>query len=93
MTPKQKFQTYDANNPLIWENFVRFTDEALAAGHSKMSAWFIINRIRWYVSVETTQDEGFKISNNFIAYYSRKFMATFPEKGKVFNTKKMKGET
>jgi hypothetical protein len=49
-----------------------------------------VNRIRWETTVETLGGD-FKISNNFIAYYSRLFMDEHPEYRGFFRTKTLKG--
>mgnify|MGYP003639177176 FL=1 len=78
-------------NPHIYPLFERFCKEALGAGHQKLSAWLIVNRIRWETSV-VTRDGDFKISNDFIAYYGRLFIYYNPQYHGFFSTKKLKGE-
>ena len=82
----ERFQRWDENNPEVYELFKRFTFEAIAAGRKKSSAWLIVNRIRWETSV-VTKGEDFKISNDFIALYSRKFMNDFTNHAGFFVTK------
>ena len=71
--------------------FERFALDAIRQGHVQLSAWLIINRIRWEVAMETSGDD-FKISNDFIAYYARLFHAYHPEHQGFFRTKKLKDE-
>ena len=85
-----RFDSFDRENPDIYTMFVGFTFEAINAGRARLSAWLIVNRIRWETTINTTGDEEFKISNDFIALYSRKFMKQFPEHDGFFNTKPMK---
>ncbi len=86
---KQKWWAWHKNNPHVYELFKRFTNEAIARGHVNLSAWLIINRIRWETSI-ITKGEDFKISNDFIAYYSRLFMHEFPQYKGFFRTKTLK---
>ena len=65
---------FDMDNPKIMEYFIRFADEVRRKGFRKYSANAIFERIRWHVSIETTDGE-FKISNNHRAYYARRLMA------------------
>ena len=74
---KQKWLKWHKENPQVYELFDRFTKEAIRKGHTRLSAWLIINRVRWETSLETFGGD-FKISNNFIAYYSRLFMEMNP---------------
>ena len=86
---KQKFNEWDIENPQVYNLFKRFTFEALDKGHKNLSAWMIVNRIRWETAIVTTGND-YKISNDFIALFSRKFMEDFPEHDGFFRTKIMK---
>lgn len=91
MTTYHKWLLYHHNNPHVFDAFERFAFEAIRAGRKRLSAWLIVNRIRWETNVETT-GEDFKISNDYIAYYARLFMKIHPEHEGFFVTKKLKGE-
>lgn len=86
---KEKWWAWHKENPQIYELFERFTMDAIRKGHKRLSAWLIVNRIRWETMVETT-GEDFKISNDFIAYYARLFMALHPEHDGFFKTKQLR---
>jgi hypothetical protein len=89
-TERQRWLEWHAANPHVYDLFKRFTFEAIDRGHRKLSAWLIVNRIRWETTVETMGGD-FKISNNFIAYYARLFMDEHPEYRGFFRTKPLKG--
>jgi hypothetical protein len=89
-TTKEKWWRWHNANPQVYELFERFTNEAINNGHTRLSAWLIVNRIRWETMVETKGDD-FKISNDFIAYYARLFMAYNPQHEGFFKTRPMKG--
>ena len=86
---KEKWWVWHKENPHVYELFERFTMDAIRRGHKRLSAWLIVNRIRWETMVETT-GEDFKISNDFIAYYARLFMALHPEYDGFFKTKQLR---
>lgn len=86
-----EFDRWHANNPAIWEYFKRFSFDALANNHKRISHWLIINRIRWEVFLVTTGTE-YKISNNAIAFYARLWRKTYPEHAQLFKIKRMRGE-
>lgn len=88
LTQKEQWWLWHKENPEVWEMFERFTFEAIEAGHTRLSPWLIINMIRWETTVRTTGE--FKIKNDYIAYYSRLFMALHPEHDGFFKTKRMK---
>ena len=89
--PKSKitlsFQKYDANNPNVWRLFVQYSQQAAHAGRKTFSAQAIIERIRWFHSVENPDDD-FKINNDFAAFYARKFHAMNPNLNGFFRTRK-----
>lgn len=92
MNQKQRWWVWHKENPHVYRMFERFTFEAIKAGHKSLSAWLIVNRIRWETTVVTKGSE-FKVSNDFIAYYARLFHALNPEHEGFFVTHKMKEET
>ncbi len=84
-----RFTDFDEKNPEVYELFVRFTFEAIKRGHKRLSAWMIANRIRWETTIVTVNCE-YKISNDYIALYSRKFMKDYPQFNGFFRIKEMK---
>ena len=91
METKRGWWQWHKRNPHVYELFKRFSMQAINRGHRNLSAWLIVNRIRWETSIETEGDD-FKISNDFIAYYSRLFMHDHPQYKGFFRTKALKSE-
>ena len=85
-----RFEKFHTDNPKVYELFKKFTFMAIRKGHNRLSAWMIANRIRWETSIETFSDDDYKISNDYIALYSRKFMEEFPQYNGFFRTKPMR---
>ena len=92
MTQKERWWEWHLNNPHVYQMFERFALEAIRKGHEHLSAWLIVNRIRWESTV-VTRGEDFKVSNDFIAYYARLFHALNPEHAGFFKTHKLKEDT
>lgn len=86
----ERFNDYHEANPDIYAMFELFSGEVVKTGKRKFSAWAIINRIRWESEIVVNSEEPFKICNDFIALYARKYMADHPEHGQLFNIKEMK---
>ena len=86
---KRKWWEWHKQNPHVYELFEKFTLDAISKGHDRLSAWLIVNRIRWETAVETRGDD-FKISNDFIAYYARLFMHNHPRYEGFFKTKQLR---
>ena len=89
ITLMNRFNNFNRDNPEVYELFKRFTFQAINKGHTRLSAWMIANRIRWETQIETVNDD-YKISNDYIALYSRKFMKDYPQHDGFFRTKPMK---
>jgi hypothetical protein len=89
ITLMNRFNNFNRDNPEVYELFKRFTFQAISKGHTRLSAWMIANRIRWETQIETVNDD-YKISNDYIALYSRKFMKDYPEHDGFFRIKPMK---
>ena len=89
VTLMNRFNNFNRDNPEVYELFKRFTFQAINKGHTRLSAWMIANRIRWETQIETVNDD-YKISNDYIALYSRKFMKDYPEHDGFFRIKPMK---
>ena len=88
---RQRWLEWHRSNPQVYELFKEFTFQAIRRGHRRLSAWLVVNRIRWETAVETSGGD-FKISNDFIAYYARLFMDENPEFRGFFRTKPLKEE-
>jgi len=70
---------------------VKFPDSpfSIVSIFTKLSAELIYNQIRWLKYMQHGND-GFKINNNFKAFYARKFMKEFPVYNGIFELRKSK---
>jgi hypothetical protein len=82
----EKFKTYDAENPEVWELFKRFTFEVINAGRKHTSANMIFYRIRYETAVSTVGDR-FKVNSAYTASYARKFEEDYPQHRGLFETR------
>lgn len=89
---EEKFLTFHKENPQIYTLVVHFAKEAIAAGFKHYGMQQIIGRVRWHTGVETRDEAGFKINNNFLPYYSRMFHRDYPQYAGFFRTRKVKQE-
>jgi hypothetical protein len=90
---KADWTKFHRENPKVYEMFERFCEEARRRGRKHLSPWLIINRIRWESFIETANDDGYKISNNYIGFYSRLYMSRDPKnRARFFTIKPMEGE-
>lgn len=78
------FEHYHRTNPRIYDYLVNFAFQARNAGKTKTSITLLVNRVRWYVDVET-QGDDFKINDHYGPYYARLLMAEYPGLEGLFN--------
>lgn len=91
---RRAFLAFHEENPAVFDLFLRFSREARRSGHSRMSAYMIMHRVRWETAITTTErrinpdtGEPLKINNNHIPYYSRLLMEQHPEFDGFFVTR------
>jgi hypothetical protein len=81
------FAEFHALNPHVYGLFNRFTREVISAGFEHYSADAVMHRVRWHTAIETRDPEGFKVNNNWVAFYSRLWMRDHPEHEGFFETR------
>lgn len=82
-----RFEKFHAANPQIWSHFRRFALEAVQSGRARFGGAMIIQRIRYFVEIETKGDVV-KINNDFEPYYVRMFVAKFPQHEGLFELRR-----
>jgi hypothetical protein len=68
------FRDFHEENPKIFRLFRKFAYQLKRAGKAQYGAKAIMERIRWHLAVETN-DEDFKINNNYTSCYARLLVA------------------
>lgn len=86
MTLEERFEKYHERNPHIYRAFRHYAFQAIAAGRKHLGVGLIAERIRWDTVI--SGDDGFKINNNYRAFYARKFMEDYPEFKGFFRTRR-----
>ena len=85
MTPEQYLEAY----PGLYDEFKKITGQMIGYGYRHGSAEAVFNVIRWERRGEL-KDDGFKLNNNFKAYFSRKYMKDHPQHEGFFRVRKSK---
>jgi len=86
---EEKFRSYEQKNPHVYEEFEKNTLELAKAGVRKTSAWLVINKMRWD-SMLRVDTQDYKIPNDFISIYARRFMKKYPHYDGIFTVKSSK---
>ena len=66
-------QAYHDKNPIVWELFVKYTQQMKDAGYKSYSAQAVIERLRWDSDLKQNSQQKFKINNNYTAFYARRY--------------------
>jgi len=85
----RRFVEFHQANPTIYALFEKFAFELIRAGRKRYGVSAVIERIRWHVGINTTDDEV-KINNDFRAYYARMFAAKNPAHANFFEVRRRK---
>ena len=81
-----KFEKWVLDNDELVKSFIKFALIAKSKGHKKISAWLIVNRVRWETEIVGNGCD-YKINNNYISHLSRKVMREVPELEGFFTIK------
>lgn len=76
---ERDFAKFDLANPHVYRLFVKYAQDARAAGKGRYSARTIGERLRWQLEVEMKSTDGFRINNNHFPFYARKLVSENPE--------------
>jgi hypothetical protein len=83
----EKFLMFHRENRHVLDLLLRFTMQLHARGRTHYGIGAVFERVRWHLAIETTEDTGLKLNNNYRAYYARLIMLLRPELGVVFQTR------
>ena len=90
-TPKHfdAFVRFHTENPQVYRELVRLARQAYERGYRRLGIELLLNLVRWNEMMSTRPDAmGFKINNNFKAYYVRMIQHYEPELGSMFTTRR-----
>jgi len=88
-TIQERFEEYHHENPRVFELVVRFARQARDAGHATYGIKSIWERVRWHMSIETQDPDGWKLNNNYTSRYARLVMDECPDLDGFFNTREL----
>jgi len=83
------FLVFHSTYPKVYMLFEKYALQLIAAGHTKLGAKMIIERIRWEFATGSKDADGFKINNNHTCFYSRLFITNHPQYKDFFEFRKV----
>lgn len=78
--------------PEVWDLFCHYTNDRINRGFKNYSADAIMHRVRWETSLKSPANDGFKINNNFVTFYARRFAKEHPEHYDFFRFREQTSE-
>ena len=76
---KRAFLKYHDNNTHVFDRFCDLTLETIRKGFEHYGSQGIMELLRWQTGVTASDPQGFKINNNYAAFYARMFEAVYSE--------------
>ena len=78
-TIQHRFYDFCAAHPDVYWRFRGYAYEAKYAGFRRFSAHAIIQRIRWFHSIDMREGDHFKINDQFAGRFARWLAAVEPQ--------------
>lgn len=78
---------FHLKHPEVWKMFVEFTNDRIARGFLHYGVSAIFERIRWEAELGADGALEFKLNNNFVAFYARRFAKMYPKHAEFFRTR------
>lgn len=85
----ERFRAFHAANPQVYALFRRLTWDLFTAGRGRIGAKMVWERLRWEYAL-ATDDDGWKLNNDFTSRYARLLMDNEPALAGVFETRELR---
>jgi len=73
-TPQERFEEFHRANPSVYQELRRLALILKNRGHKRIGISMLFEQMRWQWYATTTDVTGFKLNNNYRAYYARMLM-------------------
>lgn len=75
---EKQFLTFHRENLQVYDKLVELAFILKDRGHRKIGIAMLFEQLRWLYAMETTDMGGFKLNNNYRAFYARMLMERNP---------------
>ncbi|MED1863375.1 hypothetical protein P4V41_07885 [Fictibacillus nanhaiensis] len=86
MTIEQRFEHFHNTNPHVYETLVRLTRTAKLKGKEKIGIGMLWEVLRWESFIHT-QDDKFKLNNDYRSRYARMIMDNEKDLANIFEVR------
>ena len=83
----ERFSAFHNSNPRVYEELRRLALVLRARGHNRVGIAMLFEQMRWQWYERTVDVTGFKLNNDYRAYYARLLMDQEPELSGFFTTR------
>lgn len=90
---ERAFWEFHFKNPLVYELLLKFARQWKQFGGGVCGIHFLIERVRWEISIQTKGDGVFKINNNHAPFYARLIMVNEPDLVGIFRLRRQRIQT
>lgn len=89
---REQCQSFHRSHPEVWDLFVLYSRQMIDKGYRQYSAQSVFERIRWEKDAGGDGVDTFKLNNNYVAFYARRFMTMYPQHEGFFRTREQKSK-
>jgi hypothetical protein len=86
-TIEEAFEEFHSANPHVFTELVKLARRAKERGFVQYGIGALYEVFRWERGPTASDDDGYKVNNNFRAIYARKIMAEHPDLAGFFRTR------
>ena len=92
MTIRHDFEIYHEQHPEVYAHLVALARQWHRATRKKIGIATLYERLRWEYGITGRDQHGFKLNNNYRAYYARLIMEENPDLAFMFDLRKVKDD-
>ncbi len=89
MAIKDDFEIYHAKHPEVYSHLVVLARQWHNATGKKIGIATLYERLRWEYGIQGKDQHGFKLNNNYRAYYARLIMESHTDLANIFDLRKV----
>lgn len=84
---ERQFREFHQANPHVFDRLRQMAHAARRRGHRRIGMKMLFEVIRWEHMLKTEDPHGFKLNNNYTAFYARLLMQRDPTLDGMFETR------
>lgn len=86
-TIAERAEAFHDDHPEVLVELRELALRAVRAGHTALGIGQLFEVLRWETMLRTSDADGYKLNNDYRAWYARRLMATTPELDGIFEVR------